>query len=336
MRSFCHDGVLSAVNETWLPHDHQHRTQARLSPPYPASGSWPAGRRPGRCSPSPKRAEGLGYDSIWIGDSLLAKPRHDPITLMAAVAARTERVSIGSAVLLPALRNPVVLAQQLATLDRIAEGRLILGVGIAADVPSIHAEFEAAGVPFEKRVGRMLEGLRLCRALWSGEPVDWEGRWPVRQGTLAPTPAHRRRAADLGRRHGPGQPGAGRAALRRLVSDRSRAGAWGEQWREVQEIAATAGRAGAVGAAIYLTLAIDEDARAGDARIDAYLEGYYGAPAALLRKHQSVFAGPPEAAAGWLKRYADEGAEHLMLRFVGDHERMLETVAALRAELGWT
>ena len=283
-----------------------------------------------------EKAEGLGYDSIWIGDSLLAKPRHDPITLMAAVAARTERVSIGSAVLLPALRNPVVLAQQLATLDRIAEGRLILGVGIAADVPSIHAEFEAAGVPFEKRVGRMLEGLRLCRALWSGEPVDWEGRWPVRQGTLAPTP------------HTAGGPPIWVGGTVR--ASRERAGRhfdgwfptgpeperWGEQWREVQEIAAAAGRAGAVSAAIYLTLAIDEDARAGDARIDAYLEGYYGAPAALLRKHQSVFAGPPEAAAGWLKRYADEGAEHLMLRFVGDHERMLEAVAALRGELGWT
>ena len=283
-----------------------------------------------------EKAEGLGYDSIWIGDSLLAKPRHDPITLMAAVAARTERVLIGSAVLLPALRNPVVLAQQLATLDRIAEGRLILGVGIAADVPSIHAEFEAAGVPFEKRVGRMLEGLRLCRALWSGEPVDWEGRWPVRQGTLAPTP------------HTAGGPPIWVGGTVR--ASRERAGRhfdgwfptgpeperWGEQWREVQEIAAAAGRAGAVSAAIYLTLAIDEDAQAGDARIDAYLEGYYGAPAALLRKHQSVFAGPPEAAAGWLKRYADEGAAHLMLRFVGDHERMLETVAGLRAELGWT
>ena len=282
-----------------------------------------------------ERAEGLGYDSIWIGDSLLAKPRHDPITLMAAVAARTERVAIGSAVLLPALRNPVVLAQQLATLDRIAEGRFILGVGIGADTPGTRAEFEAAGVPFEKRVGRMLEGLRLCRALWSGEPVDWEGRWTVRQGALAPTP------------HTAGGPpvwvgGSVRASRERAGRrfdgwfptgpDPKR---WGEHWREVREIAAAAGRpAGAVRAAVYLTLAIDEDRQAGDARIDAYLEGYYGAPAALLRKHQAAFAGPPAAAAGWLKRYADEGAEHLMLRFVGDHERMLETVAALRAELG--
>src|SRR5262249_47773731 len=106
------------------------------------------------------RAERLGFDAIWIGDSLFARPRHEPLTLMTAIAARLKRVEVGTAVLLPALHNPVLLAHQVATLDQVAEGRLILGVGIAADVPNIRAEFTAAGVPFEKRVGRMMEGLR--------------------------------------------------------------------------------------------------------------------------------------------------------------------------------
>src|ERR1700759_5223758 len=105
------------------------------------------------------RAESLGFDSVWVGDSLLPRPRHDPLTLLAAVAARTRKVELGTAVLLPALRNPVVLAHQVATLDRISEGRLILGVGIASDVPNIRAEFEAAGVLFEKRVGTLVEGV---------------------------------------------------------------------------------------------------------------------------------------------------------------------------------
>src|SRR6201987_372758 len=105
-----------------------------------------------------ERAERLNFDSIWVGDSLLARPRHDPLTLLAAVASRLPSVNIGTAVLLPAMRNPVLLAHQVATLDQIAEGRLILGVGIAADVANIRAEFTAAGVPFEKRVGRMMEG----------------------------------------------------------------------------------------------------------------------------------------------------------------------------------
>src|SRR6202051_3664045 len=135
-----------------------------------------------------ERAERLGFDSIWAGDSVLARPRHEPLTLLTAVASRLKRISIGTAVLLPALRNPVLLAHQVATLDQIAEGRLILGVGIAAGAPNIRAEFTAAGVPFEKRLGRMMEGLRLCRALWTGQPVDWDGRWPVKQSVLAPTP----------------------------------------------------------------------------------------------------------------------------------------------------
>src|SRR4029453_17696802 len=115
-------------------------------------------------------------------------PRHEPLTLLSAVAARTRRAELGTAVLLPALRNPVVLAHGVATLDQISEGRFILGVGIASDVPNIRAEFAACGVPFEKRVGRMLEGLRLCRELWSGQAVDWDGRWPVKDGVLAPVP----------------------------------------------------------------------------------------------------------------------------------------------------
>ena len=135
-----------------------------------------------------ERAETLGYDSLWVGDSLMALPRHEPITLLAAVAARTKRVALGTAVLLPGWRNPAVLAHQVATLDQVSEGRVILGVGIASDTPTIRADFQAAGVPFEKRVGRLLEGKRLCRALWSGEPVDWQGRWAIEGRTLGPVP----------------------------------------------------------------------------------------------------------------------------------------------------
>jgi alkanesulfonate monooxygenase SsuD/methylene tetrahydromethanopterin reductase-like flavin-dependent oxidoreductase (luciferase family) len=106
-----------------------------------------------------EHVEALGYDSVWVGDSLLARPRFEPLTLLAAVAARTTRVALGTAVLLPALRHPLVLAQLVATVDRIAEGRLRLGVGIAPDSPAVRREFEAAGVPFTQRVGRLVESI---------------------------------------------------------------------------------------------------------------------------------------------------------------------------------
>ena len=170
------------------------------------------------------RAEALGYNSVWVGNSVLARPRHDPLTLLAGVAGRVPRVALGTAVLLPALRNPVLLAHQVATLDQVSEGRFILGVGIARDVPNIRAEFAACGVPFEKRVGRMMEGLRLCRALWTGEAVDWDGRWPVhgrRAGAGAVPPG---RPADLDRRQHAGEPGAGGQVVRRLVPQRAGCG----------------------------------------------------------------------------------------------------------------
>src|ERR1700757_621008 len=98
-----------------------------------------------------EQAAALGFTSVWAGDSLTARPRHDPLTLLAGVSGRTQGIPIATAVLLPALRNPVILAHQVATLDQLTEGRLILGVGFAADRPNIRAEFAAAGVPFQHR-----------------------------------------------------------------------------------------------------------------------------------------------------------------------------------------
>src|SRR5207244_475335 len=137
-----------------------------------------------------ERAEATGFDSVWIGDSITARPRHEPLPLLAAVAARTRRVRLGTGVLLPALRNPVVLAQIVGTLDRIAEGRVILGVGIAGDNPSIRKEFAAAGVPFERRVGRFLEMLEICRALWSRDNVSFSGKhFTLENVTMEPKPS---------------------------------------------------------------------------------------------------------------------------------------------------
>jgi len=282
------------------------------------------------------RAENLGFDSVWVGDSLLARPRHDPLTLLAAAAARTQRVQLGTAVFLPALRNPVVLAHQLATLDQISEGRLVLGAGIASDVPNIRTEFAAAGVPFDGRVSRMMEGLRLARALWTGKPVDWEGRWPVTAGILGPTPYR------LG-----GPPiwmaGSVRPALERAAkyfdgwfANEADLARWSAQWAEVQEILRNAGRnVSQFTAAVYVTLAVAEDQSRADQRINAFLEQYYGQPAAIMRKRQACYGGPLTGAAKFLEGYANAGASHLIVRFAGDHDRQLDAFTRLRSDLGW-
>lgn len=281
-----------------------------------------------------ERAESLGLSSIWVGDSLTARPRHEPITLLAAVAARTRRAEIGTAVLLPALRNPVLFAHEAATLDRISEGRLILGIGIARDVPSIRAEFEAAGVPFEKRIGRLIEGMALARALWSGTPIDWSGRWSIKGATLAPTP------------HRPGGPpiwlaGALPVALVRVarhfdgwMPNGETPVQWQAKWQEVRRLAAAEGRDPArLTGAMYVTISVDEDVAAASQRLDAYLERYYGVPAPGLRARQTCYAGTAAGLAPWLASYVAAGVTHMIVRCVGDHERHLDLVAAARERL---
>ena len=111
-------------------------------------------------------------------------------------------------------------------------------------------------------------------------------------------------------------------------------GRWKQQWTEVQKILREAGRdIGQFAAAIYATLAIDEDPGRADQRIDAFLENYYGQPAAAMRRRQACFAGPREGAAEFLRGFVATGATHVIVRLVGDPDRQLEAVPAFRAEL---
>jgi len=190
-------------------------------------------------------------------------------------------------------------------------------------------------VPFEGRVGRMMEGLRLVRALWTGKPVEWQGRWPVRNGVLGPTPY---------RAGGPPiwMAGSVRPALERAArhfdgwfANEADLARWRGQWDEVQQILRDAG--GDVGqfvAAIYVTLAIDEDASRAGPRIDAFLERYYGQPAAAMRKRQACYGGPAAGAVEYLRGFANAGASHIIVRFAGDPERQLEILAGLRTQFG--
>ena len=135
-------------------------------------------------------AERAGYDSVWVGDSITSKPRMEPLTAMAAVAARTSRVKVGTAVLLNALRHPVHLAHAAATIDNISGGRTILGLGAGRGNNKMFVDEHAAvGVPIEERASRMEESIRVMRALWTGEPVSSDGEfYPLEEVELEPRP----------------------------------------------------------------------------------------------------------------------------------------------------
>ena len=142
-----------------------------------------------------ERAASLGFDSIWAGDSLLARPRHEPLTLLAAVAGRVPRVEIGTAVLLPALRNPVLLAHQVATLDQVAEGRLILGVGIAA---------RRAEHP--RRVRGCRRAVRKARRPHERRACAWRGRCGAASRSTGTGCGRSRAACSAPTPHRPGGP----------------------------------------------------------------------------------------------------------------------------------
>ena len=126
-----------------------------------------------------RKVERDGFDSIWVGDSVLAKPRLEPITALAHLAAHTSKAWLGTAVYLAALRNPVLLAHSASTLDQLSAGRLILGVGIGGGryTPELFdKECSACGVEFKKRVSRMEEVIEVLRLLWTQKSVSYTGK----------------------------------------------------------------------------------------------------------------------------------------------------------------
>ncbi len=125
-----------------------------------------------------REAEELGYDSIWVNDHL-AVPADapyppacilEPIITLTWAAAQTKTIVLGTSVLLLALRHPVHLAKELASLDILSGGRLILGAGVGW----LEGEFEALGIPFAERGPRTDESIRLLRACWSEDPIESE------------------------------------------------------------------------------------------------------------------------------------------------------------------
>ena len=146
-------------------------------------------------------AESLGYDSVWAGEHVVVpsprvdpspmepdEPILDPLVALAHLAAHTERILLGTGVILLPQRNPVVLAKQVASLDVLSGGRLILGIGVAYLEP----EMTAIGVPMEARGARSDEYLAAMRSLWHDDAPAYDGRYASFAGVDAyPRPVQR-------------------------------------------------------------------------------------------------------------------------------------------------
>ncbi len=136
------------------------------------------------------RIEELGYDSAWTSEHIFFYfPTFDALTMLAAMAARTSRIRLGTAVMLLPLRPAALAAKEIASVDVISGGRLTIGVGIGGEYPK---EFEAVGVPVKQRGARTDEAMRVIKTLFTQDNVTFDGRFTKLPGvTLAPKPAQR-------------------------------------------------------------------------------------------------------------------------------------------------
>jgi probable F420-dependent oxidoreductase len=117
--------------------------------------------------------EELGFDTLWTGEHIVFhRPILDAIPVLAAAAAVTERIAIGPAAILVTLRHPTMLAKELATIDRISGGRLVVVAGVGGDYPK---EFEACGVPMARRGRRTDETIELMRKYWTEDRFSYDG-----------------------------------------------------------------------------------------------------------------------------------------------------------------
>jgi probable F420-dependent oxidoreductase len=272
-----------------------------------------------------ERAEALGFESAWVVEQVLgAIPSLEPIELLTYAAALTDRIRLGTAVLLTPLRSPVHLAKSLATLDQLSGGRLIVGVGLGGNPKG----YPAFGFTAERRVARFTEGLRLVRALWTEPRVTFDGQfWKLENATMEPKPlqkphppvwfgAHHpdalRRTVELGA----GFMGAGSASTATFA----------QEMTLLREMLAGAGRDPAsldIGKRVYL--AIDPDRERAGRRLTEWFGAFYGRP--QLAAEVSVFGSVDECVAG-LRAISAAGARLLMLNPVFDELEHLETIAA--------
>ncbi len=267
-----------------------------------------------------ERAEALGYDSVWVGDSLLARPRLEVFTTLAYTAARTRRVGLGTSVFLPPLREPVQLAYTTASLDLISGGRLTLGVGIGAKDPASLHEYRSVGVDPDRRVSRLEETLLLLRRLWTEDDVSFDGKhFHLEHVTVLPRPAQPRgprillSVGNSGAELTPRQ-------LRRVVElgdgimpSRALPAEYRQIWQQTLAAAERGGRDPAtLTPALYFTIHLDDDAAHAAQEADEFLLSYYP------RRHWGDRWGPWGPASAIRERidaFIEAGVRLFVVRF---------------------
>ncbi|MGW3173763.1 LLM class flavin-dependent oxidoreductase [Streptomyces sp. NPDC001153] len=298
------------------------------------TAQWGPGDGPRELVAFGRRAERLGFSSVFVNDSLVS-PRIEALTMLAALAPVTETVTLGTAALLPFLRRPVQTAQTLASLDLLSGGRLTVAVGAGFPGRFGRPLYDLSEVPWARRFARLDETVALWRALWSGadsfhgEILRFDGLPPATapQRTGGPpvwlgggTPAAQDRTGRLYDGWLPYPPDPADYASGLL---------------NVRTAAAGAGRpAQDVTPALFVSVRVDEAGEDGARHgMEAYARAVYGMPLSELERIQAVVAGSAEQVHAQLTRFVEAGARHLVVRpgalGLASQRDQLERVAGL-------
>jgi alkanesulfonate monooxygenase SsuD/methylene tetrahydromethanopterin reductase-like flavin-dependent oxidoreductase (luciferase family) len=279
-------------------------------------------------------AEAHGYDSVWIGDNLLERPRLEPLTSLATMAGRTESVGLGTACMITPMRNPVQFAQAWATLDMLSDGRMLLGACMGTPTDLGGKQYETVGVPMRRRATVLEEGIEVMRQLWRDGTVTFDGdyfqyedvsfdtgneRFPLRPVQDEP-PVY---VASNPSVHGkePVQD----KAVRRIVDvgdgwltccRADHPGDYEQQWNAIVEYADETGvDPDNVGTAYQVTLNVADTTEEAEEQMHEYIADYYPA---MYDPDEMADWGPmgtPEEVAEWFETFNDLGCETFVVRF---------------------
>jgi probable F420-dependent oxidoreductase len=269
-----------------------------------------------------KQADALGYHSLWVQEVIDAALL-EPVSLLTYAAALTQRIRLGSAILLTTLRSPLQTAKTLSSLDHLSRGRLIVGIGLGSNTDV----YPGYGIPVEKRLARFVAGIELMKALWTEERVSRESAfWSLVDERVEPKPVQKPHPPLW---FGGSHPNALRRAARlgdgwlggRTSTDKFRAQVGGvrQALEEFRRDPATF----MIGKRVYI--AVDKNKARAEEKLNQWFNQVYGV--GDIASSAAIYGGEHECV-DRLGELVTAGAKLLILNPVSDHLEHLQSLAS--------
>jgi alkanesulfonate monooxygenase SsuD/methylene tetrahydromethanopterin reductase-like flavin-dependent oxidoreductase (luciferase family) len=281
------------------------------------------------------QAEDTGaIDAVWVGDSILSKPRLECIPLLGAIASHTSRVKLGVACMATiAQRNPVLLALQWASLDVLSGGRTWLAACMgypASQHPMAAKELEVMGVKSKERPGRLEEMIQALRLLWSEEHANFHGKYySFDDVNLLPKPAQRPCPIYIAGTPRPGQIGDGgvERSLRRIaryadgwMTNQIELGMFREYAARLREMLVQEGRdPSAFKMILYYGVSVNSDRDRAFGEAKTFLDAYYQKDFTRQGVEIWTACGPVQHSVDCVSKFIDAGVDHVTIRPIGDN-----------------